>query len=347
MTDPIRWPDALDLAHLPTPVQYLSRLSGRLSGRIRREIFVKRDDLTGSALSGNKVRKLDFLMAEAVRSGAQTVFTCGGIQSNHARATAVAAARLGLRSRLYLRVKGAPPDRAEGNVLLDHLVGAEITFVTPEEYRDIDARMADDAARFQSGVSDGSGAYVIPEGGSNALGSLGYARAVREIQDAERELGAPFDIVIHACGSGGTLAGLILGKKAFGLAAEVVAVNVCDDPEFFQAKVGRILDEVVDAYAPSLEFRADDIRILDGYVGPGYAQNVPEDLELIRQVAREEGIFLDPVYTGKAFRGMLEELRGGRLADPGIQRVLFVHTGGIYGLFPRADDLLDAAGPTG
>ncbi|MEN8150480.1 MAG: D-cysteine desulfhydrase family protein [Planctomycetota bacterium] len=332
MTVELNWPDSLELAHLPTPVQKLDRLSARVG----REIWVKRDDLTGSALSGNKIRKLDFLMAGALRAGAETVWTCGGIQSNHARATAVAAARLGLTSRLYLRVAGEPPERAEGNVLLDRLVGAEITWVTPEEYRDIDARMADDAAR------DSREVYVIPEGGSNALGSLGYARAVTEILDAERELGFEFDAVVHACGSGGTLAGLVLGRKAFGLAAPVVAVNVCDDPAWFVKKALRILDEVRSRWAPGLEFAADDIRVLDGYVGPGYARNVAADLELIRTVARLEGLFLDPVYTGKAFRGMLSELDGGRLAGPEYSRVLFIHTGGIYGLFPRATELVES-----
>jgi len=326
MTDPIRWPPVTNLARIPTPVHHLPRISGEAGVGI----FVKRDDLTGSALSGNKVRKLEFLMSGALESGAQTVLTCGGIQSNHARATAVAAARLGLRSHLFLR--GAPPERSEGNVLLDRLVGAEITFVTPGEYREIDERMAAAAA------AESPPAYVIPEGGSNALGALGYARAVTEILDAEAKLGVTFDAVVHACGSGGTLAGLVLGRKAFGLRGRVVAVNVCDDEAFFVDKVGRILESAAARFAPDLAFGPEDVEVLDGYVGPGYARNVPADLETIRHVAREEGIFLDPVYSGKAFRGMLEELHGGRLSD--ARRVLFIHTGGIYGLFPRGDDLL-------
>jgi D-cysteine desulfhydrase len=328
MTDPIRWPRATDLARIPTPVHLLPRFSSEAGA----EIFVKRDDLTGSALSGNKVRKLEYLMTEALDSGADTVLTCGGIQSNHARATAVAAAQLGLASHLFLR--GDPPDRAEGNVLLDRLAGARITYVTQEEYRGIDERMAAVAAE------SSPRAYVIPEGGSNATGSLGYARAVREIIGAEAELGVSFDAVVHACGSGGTLAGLVLGRKAYGLRGRVAAVNVCDDAAFFVDKVGRILEEATRRFAPDLEFGPEDVEVLDGYVGPGYARNVPEDLALIRRVAREEGIFFDPVYTAKAFRGMLEEMRGGRLAD--ARRVLFIHTGGIYGLFPRGDEILSA-----
>jgi D-cysteine desulfhydrase len=298
----------------------------KMSSDLGVEIFVKRDDLTGAALSGNKVRKLEFLFDEAIDREATRVFTCGGIQSNHARATAIAAARLGMTSRLYLR--GTRPDRAEGNVLLDRMVGAEIVWVTPGEYREIDARMAEDAA------ADDAPVYVIPEGGSNAVGSLGYARAVEEIVAYECESGHRFDHVVHACGSGGTLAGLIFGKRAHGLDAKIAAVNVCDDEAFFVDKVTRILAEMGEGFGP------EDVHVLDGYVGPGYAQNVPEDLETIRHVARTEGLFLDPVYTGKAFRGMLEELRGGRLA--GARRVLFIHTGGIFGLFPRADDLVGA-----
>ena len=148
--DAIRWPARLSLARIPTPVEHLSRLSAEVGA----DIFVKRDDLTGAALSGNKIRKLEFLFADALARGARRVYTCGGVQSNHARATAVAAARLGLGSRLYLR--GEPPARSAGNVLLDRLVGAEIAFVTPAEYRDIDRRMAEDAAR------EDPPAYPIP-----------------------------------------------------------------------------------------------------------------------------------------------------------------------------------------
>jgi D-cysteine desulfhydrase len=232
-------------------------------------------------------------------------------------------------SHLYLR--GEPPARAEGNVLLDRLVGAEITYITPEEYRRADEIMAEAAER------DPVPSYPIPEGGSNALGALGYALAVEEILAAQVELGVEFDAVVHALGSGGTSAGLVLGKAEFGLGAEIFGVNVCDDEPYFRERVGGIVEAARTRFAPDSTASVDLLAILDGYVGPGYAQNTPADLETLRRVALSEGILLDPVYTVKAFRGMLEEL-GGRLA--GKRRILFVHTGGIFGLFPRADDLL-------
>jgi D-cysteine desulfhydrase len=317
---PIRWPARIDLARTPTPIEPLRRLSARAGA----EIFVKRDDLTGVALTGNKVRKLEFSLAAAIEAGADTVFTCGGVQSNHARATALAAARLGLRARLFLR--GTPPEVPEGNLLLDLLAGAEVEYVTPEEYRTIDARMADRAAR------QSPPAFAIPEGASDAQGCLGLARAVPEVLAAERDLGLRFDAVVHATGSGGTTAGLLLGARAFGLRADVFGVNVCDDEPFFVRKVGRILGEACDRFAPSLALGPGDVRILDGHVGPGYARNEPEDFATIRLLAREEGIVLDPVYTGKAMKGLLRELDGGRLA--GRRRILFWHTGGIFGLMP-------------
>ncbi len=329
----INWPDRIELARTPTPIQFLSRLSEEVGV----EIHVKRDDLTGVELSGNKVRKLEFLLRDALDQGARRVYTCGGIQSNHARATAAAAARLGLSSLLFLRVRTEPPAHAEGNVLLDLLAGAEITHITPEEYRRADELMAARA------VTEDPPAYPIPEGGSNALGALGYARAVEEIVKQERELGITFDAVVHACGSGGTSAGLILGRKALGLSAPIFGVNVCDDEAYFKERIAGILSDAAEQYAPSLSFSEDDVLILDGHVGPGYAENTEEDFEIIRRLARTEGLFLDPVYSVKAMKGMLKELKGGRLA--GMKRILFIHTGGIFGLFPKADDLVGPLTP--
>lgn len=316
-------PDRLPLARTPTPVEPLPRLSEETGV----ELWVKRDDQTGAELSGNKIRKLEYLLADAVAKGARRVLTCGGVQSNHARATAFAARRLGLDAKLFLR--GSSPEIPDGNLLLDRLVGAEVEFVTPEQYRDIDAIMARDAA-----ATDPPG-YAIPEGGSNALGALGYTAAAAEILEDERRIGIAFDAVVHATGSGGTAAGLIFGKKRHGLAARVLSVNVCDDAAFFRAKIGRILAAASAAFAPDLSFDPAEIEILDGHEGPAYAVPSPDQLDTIRRVARTEGLVLDPVYTGKAFHGLLAELRpGGRLA--GARRVLFVHTGGLFGLFPQA-----------
>lgn len=307
-------PRALEICRTPTPIQPLDRLSDALGGP---RISVKRDDLTEAPLSGNKVRKLEFLFAEAVDQGADTVVTCGGIQSNHCRATALLAARVGLAPILVLR--GAPPAGVpEGNLFLDAFVGARIVWVTPEEYR----RAGEVYARLEAELrAEGRRPYFVPEGGSNALGSLGYVRAAGEIEKGR------FTHLFHATGSGGTSAGLVLGKAVHALDLEVVGVAVCDDEAYFRAKIGRILEEARSRFG--LEAPAD-IRIVDRYIGPGYAKTYPEMRRTMLEAARLEGLILDPSYTGKAFHGLVEEIRAGRLGKD--DRVLFLHTGGIFGL---------------
>jgi D-cysteine desulfhydrase len=322
----VKTPPRVELAHIPTPLLPCPRLSARLGV----ELLVKRDDLTGAELSGNKVRKLEYLLADAQAQGADTVITCGGAQSNHCRATALAAARLGLRSRLLLRIADpAQPPPLEGNILLDRLVGAELVWITPEEYR----RRAEISERERAALrAEGRSGYVIPEGGSNALGSWGYIRAIEEM--APSLDGAT---VVYAAGSGGTGAGLILGVKLAGVNARVVGFNVCDDRAYFVNAIGSICEEAIAAYDLPVRFSRDEIEIVDGYVGRGYAQSRPEELSLLRDVARAEGLVLDPVYTGKAFFGLTSELQG----SPGAfgKRIVFVHTGGIFGLFPKAEEL--------
>lgn len=326
-------PPRRELARTPTPLEFLPRTS-RAAGV---EIYVKRDDLTGMALSGNKIRKLEYIMADVLDRGADTVLTCGGAQSNHARATAVAAARLGLNCRLILRTTDpSRPPAPTGNILLDRMAGARIVWITPEEYRQRDAVFAREAARLRE---QGRHPYSIPEGASNALGAWGYIRAAEELaRDIARLPGGhdrPTTIVV-AAGSGGTAAGLILGIRRLGLQARVKAVNVCDDRAYFTAAIGAICEEAIATYGLEISFERDgDIDILDGYVGRGYALSSPGELRLIAEVARREGLFLDPVYTGKAFYGMLEELKH----DPRCfgERIIFIHTGGLFGLFPQAD----------
>jgi D-cysteine desulfhydrase len=318
----IPYPPRLPLARLPTPLEPLRRAGARLGV----ELLVKRDDLTGSVETGNKVRKLEFLLADAVARGADTVLTCGGAQSNHARATALAAARLGLRARLFLRVPDpSSPPPVEANLLLDRVAGAEIVWISREQYRDRAELMAADAA------APGRRAYVIPEGGSNALGGWGYVRAVEELA---ADLGGRPATVIYAAGSGGTGAGLIAGVKLLGLDLRVVGINVCDDRAYFVAAIGAI----VEAMSPGFDFdRERDVEIVDGYVGRGYAESRPEELADLVALAREEGVVLDPVYTGKAWHGMVRELA----RDPRRfgERVVFLHTGGVFGLFPKAAEL--------
>lgn len=324
----IEYPPRIRRARLPTPVEPARRLSHKLGV----ELLVKRDDLTGSSLSGNKIRKLEFLFAEAAAEGADTVITCGGEQSNHCRATAIAAAELGLRSYLLLRTDNPKePPAAEANILLDRLVGAEIRWVSRDEYK----RRAGLFVEVQGQLlAQRRKAYVIPEGGSNALGAWGYVACVEELA---AELGDDPLTLVYAAGSGGTGAGLILGIKLLGLPWRAVGVNVCDDKDYFVAAIGEIVEQAIARWKLDVAFDRSEIEICDGYVGVGYAKSRPEELETIREVARTEGYILDPVYTGKAFHGMMQELAKDKaLFGP---RICFLHTGGIYGLFPKAREL--------
>jgi D-cysteine desulfhydrase len=312
------------LAHAPTPVEPLSRLSRRYGV----ELLVKRDDLTGAALSGNKVRKLEYLLGEAEAEHADMVLTCGGAQSNHCRATAIAARQRGLDSLVLLRVPDpANPPPIEANILLDRLVGAEVRWVSRPEY----ARRAE---LFQeiAGELRGRGRrpYLIPEGGSNALGAWGYVRCVEELA---AQLPPGPATLVYAAGSGGTGAGLILGVRLLRLPWRVVGVNVCDDRDYFVRVIGEIIEEAVRRWSLDVAFSRAEIEILDGYVGVGYAMSRPEELGLIRDVARAEALILDPVYTGKAFYGLGRELEKNRKAFG--ERIVFLHTGGIFGLFPQ------------
>ncbi len=331
----IAYPPRLDLARTPTPFQRLERMGERLGV----EIYIKRDDLTGTELTGNKVRKLEFVLADALAKGADIVLTCGGAQSNHGRATAIGATRLGLRSRLILRAPDpSNPPPPEGNILLDRLAGAEIVWITPEAYR----RRSEIFDREVTALKrEGHHPYVIPEGASNALGAWGYIRAAEELKKdiASLPRGKTQPVtILHATGSGGTASGLILGARLHGLKARIAAINVCDDRDYFVKAIGDICDEAISTYKLGISFsRERDIEIIDGYVGRGYALSRPEELHLLLELARLEGIFLDPVYTGKAFYGMTQELK----KNPGIfgERIVFVHTGGIFDLFARTTDL--------
>jgi D-cysteine desulfhydrase len=331
----IPYPARLDLARTPTPLEFLSRLSNKLGV----EVYVKRDDLTGAELSGNKVRKLEFLLADALAKGSDTVLTCGAAQSNHARATAIASAKLGLNAHLLLRTPNpANPPSVEGNILLDRLVGANILWLTFDEYGRRSEMLEREA---QSLRRSGKTPYIIPEGGSNALGAWGYVRAVEEVAKDLEDLqanGDRFTTIVHATGSGGTTAGLVLGVKLVGLDAQVAGINVCNDRDYFIEVVGGICNTAIANYQLEIPFPSQkDIHIVDGYVGEGYGKANDQVLSLLVELARTEGIILDPVYTGKAFYGMTQELK--RNPEVFGDRIIFVHTGGIFGLFPMAEQL--------
>jgi len=336
-------PARLALVHGPTPlVRAQVRDEGLALSKL--ELWVKRDDATGGVEAGNKVRKLEFLLGDALARGADHVVTCGGLQSNHARATAVVCARLGLRCTLLLRVtdrEASGPDRpaprellpTSGNVMIDRLVGAELRLITPADYAERSACMAAVAAEI---ARKGGKPYVIPEGGSNGLGSLGYVEAMAEVR-AQLDCGlgggpTPFEVVVHACGSGGTAAGVALGARKHKVAGRVRAVIVCDDATYFRKVTDRVVGEAMgwgglSSPAP-IDFD-EDAR------GPRYGVMTGEQRAFVVRVARASGLVVDPVYTGKALYGLERAAAKGAIR-PGA-RVLFLHTGGLPGLLAEGD----------
>ncbi|MCH8953848.1 D-cysteine desulfhydrase family protein [candidate division KSB1 bacterium] len=319
------FPQSIDLAQLPTPVEKLERISNIFEGP---QIYIKRDDLTDVGMTGNKVRKLEFLLAEAVQNKCDYVITCGGYQSNHARATAVASARVGLKCLLVLRNSLNAP--LEGNLFIDRLVGAEFEYITPEEYMQVDDVMLRIAEKLKE---KGHQPYVIPEGGSNEVGSLGYVKAAGELAQQLKSMKLRIDHIVLPVGSGGTYAGLLLGKFLYDLPAQIHGINVCDDDSYFVNKISSLLKAMQKRYKLTFKIDKKDINIIDGYVGKGYGLSSQHEIDIIKQVARAEGIILDPIYTGKAMFGLSDQIRQGKF-KPG-KNVLFVHTGGIFGLFPK------------
>ncbi len=311
----------------PTPLEPLQ--FSRLPRGVK--IWIKRDDQTGSLTTGNKVRKLEFLLARALEEGADSIITCGGIQSNHCRAVAAVSVRLGLKPYLLLRTHR--PEKAEtlrGNLLLDRALGAEIIPITPEQYR----RRGELSLQLARALrEEGRKPYIIPEGGSNGLGSWGYLEFARELAGQTAQLGIAISDVVFACGSGGTSAGLAVGTALGGYPWRLHPVTVCDDADYFHRVIGGIFEEM------GFEGKSRELLdIIDGYKGLGYAINTPQELEFILQVASETGIILDPVYSGKAFLGLLRELEESAERFAG-RDILFIHTGGIFGLYDKIEEL--------
>jgi D-cysteine desulfhydrase len=321
-----REPPRISLASLPTPIERLTRMSARLGV----DLWIKRDDRTGSDLTGNKVRKLEFLLAEAVAAGATVTLTCGGLQSNHARATVVASKRLGLQAHVLLR--GTPPETLAGNYLMCHLLGAHIEHITAEQYGRRDQLLAERAEALRA---RGERPYVVPEGGSNGLGAHGYAVAMGEIEAQADALETAFSTVVTAVGSGGTVAGLVAGYAARPQRRpRPLAVPVCDSAAYFRARVSQVLADMRKRELPvAPEAHPDGALWQDGFVGAGYGRATPGALEAMAELAGEEGVLLDPTYTGKAWHALTALARQG---SPVLgKRVLFLHTGGLLGLMAR------------
>ena len=319
----------ISLAHLPTPLEEMPRLRGALGDGPR--LLIKRDDQTGLATGGNKTRKLEFLAAEALEQGADTLITAGGPQSNHCRQTAAAAAKLGLRCAVVLSGPPLPRSQWNGNLLLDDLLGAEVYWTGDRDRNTVMEEIADELR------NSGARPFAIAVGGSVPTGAAGYVAAVEELADqlAMREERA--DRIVFASGSAGTHAGILVGVKALGLGAQVEGIN--------DNKVGG-LREKTRALATAtamhlgldLSFCDEDFILHDAYGAPGYGVITDAERKAIRLLARTEGIIADPVYTGRALAGLIDLVRQGVYGPD--ETILFWHTGGVAGLFPRAAELV-------
>ena len=302
----------IPLAVLPTPIQKLENIS-RLLGT---NVWIKRDDLTGIGLGGNKVRKLEFLLADAKRQGAEIVFT------NHAMLTAACAKKLGMTPILILKKRGVT--ERKGNQLLEYLMDTDVRFMDTDSYDDIYAEMD------RVGQASGKKYYKIPCGGSNAIGALGYVNCMKEIADTSMH----FDYVCCAEGSGGTHAGVALGAKLFMPETQVVGLMVDSDP--FEIITTRIMQETAKLLELDFVPTESDVHLVN-MCGPGYAIPSPEGNAAIRMMAANEGLFLDPVYTGKAFAGLIKLAREGKFKSD--DNVLYLYSGGAGGLFAIDVDL--------
>lgn len=314
------------LAHLPTPLEPMARLSTELGGP---RLWVKRDDCTGLALGGNKTRKLEFLMGEALAAGATCAITAGGVQSNHVRQTAAAAAKLGLAAHLVLTRKVAWDQddyQRTGNILLDRLLGAEIRILPAGSDRA--AAMDELAADLRAA---GARPYVIPLGGSNATGALGYVACARELLAQAEALSGGLDTIVLASSSGGSQAGLIVGLTALGHPARVIGIEVDDDREGVAAAVRQVAAATAERLGLDADEAVSRVEVVAGYGGTGYGLPTPEMRRAVELAARREGLLLDPVYSGKAMAGLIGLIAEGRFKPR--ERVVFLHSGGTPALF--------------
>ncbi|MEI2805313.1 MAG: D-cysteine desulfhydrase [Albidovulum sp.] len=314
------------LAHLPTPLERLDRLDRELGGP---EIWIKRDDCTGLSTGGNKTRKLEFLMAEALAEGADMVMTQGATQSNHARQTAAFAARLGMKCHLLLedRTGSNDPDyTANGNVLLDHLHGA--TTETRPGGLDMNRELEMSAEAFRR---EGRRVYTIPGGGSNPTGALGYVNCAFELVGQANDRGLRIDHIVTATGSAGTQAGLVVGLKAINSGIPVLGVGVRAPKPKQEENVFVLAQRTAEKLGCPGVVRREDVVADTGYVGEGYGLPRADTIEAIRMFAELEGILLDPVYSGKGAAGLIDYCRKGRFGKG--ERIVFIHTGGAAALF--------------
>jgi D-cysteine desulfhydrase family pyridoxal phosphate-dependent enzyme len=318
------------LAQLPTPLAKLERLARVLGGP---ELLIKRDDQTGLALGGNKTRKLEFLVGQAMAQGADTLVTLGAGQSNHCRQTAAAAAQAGLQCELILN--GKKPEVANGNLLLNELLGAQLHWIERSQ------RAAKTKALDVELRAAGRKPYLIPVGGSNGVGATGYVVAMQELTEQLRAINQRVDHIVFGSSSGGTQAGLVLGARLVGFTGRVTGLSIDkNDPEHgeYEIEVAQIANDCARYIGADIQLSAGDIEVVYGYKGEGYGVVGDLERDAIRLLARTEGIVLDPVYAGRAFGALADMIRKGRFQSG--EKVLFWHTGGAPALFAYAQDLI-------
>lgn len=320
---------------LETPIQKLERLSGKLGINL----YIKRDDLNGLAFGGNKLRKLDYFIYEAMEQGAARIITYGSNQSNHGRLTAAAAAKYGMKCTIIM--DELPPEKLTGSLLIDRVLGAEVYFLDDRDFCDAPEDIYHEKIRKLSAQATeklkekyeaaGEQVYVIPEGGSSPLGALGYFYAAKEIKEQMKKMQVSLDYVVTVLGSTATFGGLILGSKYFQTGFQCVGVNMSPYSEYATGRRLAFINRVSEYWNLGISITLDDMIMDSSAGGPGY--NVPDEKtrEYIYLMAREEGIILDPCYTGKAFGGIVEMAKDGRL--PQGSNVLLIHTGGTPGIF--------------
>jgi len=316
-------PNKIKLANLPTLIELLS-----FKGK---KFLVKRDDYTGTDFSGNKIRKLEHLLYDAKKKKADTIFTCGGEQSNHCRATASAAARVGLKTKLFLW--GKDSDSADGNLFLSKMYGADISFLNKQNYADVNEIMFEEE---ESLDKTGRKVYVIPEGGSTTLGIWGYISFINELK---KQLGSnKVKGIISAAGTGGTTAGMLVGAALFKMKLKIFAVNVLYDEKEIKDKILHLTEGVILDYKLNCKISESDLEIIDGYSNEGYKNIGKEKLDLITDLSQETGMLLDPAYTGKAFAAYNDYFIKKNKSD----QIIFLHTGGMIGAFSKRKKYLDS-----
>jgi len=307
----------VQIAHLPTPVEEMPRLAQALGGP---RLLVKRDDQTGLAFGGNKTRKLEFLVAEAQAQDAKLLISAGALQSNHCRQTAAAAARFGMGCTLVLT--GRKPAQKSANLLLDGLLGAEVVWVERREDRDATLQQV-----YERAAAAGQKPYLVPYGGSSPTGALGYAFAMEEL--AAQKVNA--DWIVFGSSSGGTQAGMVLGARLSGFEGSLLGVSIDEPAAALRVHAAELASLTSEKLGKRIEFSAGDVRVNDDYCKAGYGVFGEQEREAIALFARNEGLLLDPVYTGRAAAGMIDLIRKGFFEQE--ETVLFWHTGGATALF--------------